>query len=50
VGPGTKDEMAGLHLQVIAVRAEDVPELTQSLWGKFMRSVGGSFYRLPEKQ
>ncbi len=47
-GPGSADEMAGLHLQVIPVRETDIPELTQALWGKFMRAVGGGFYRPPE--
>jgi hypothetical protein len=44
-GPGTTDEMAGLHVQVIPENSEDLPELGQALWGKFMRSVGGGFYR-----
>jgi hypothetical protein len=30
--------MAGLHLQVVAVRAEDAEELGQALWGKMMRT------------
>jgi hypothetical protein len=46
-GPGTSDEMAGLHLQAIPVHMEELPELGQALWGAVMRSVGGSFYRLP---
>jgi hypothetical protein len=46
-GPDSTDEMAGLHVQVIPVRPEDAAELAQSLWGKLMRSVGGSFYRKP---
>jgi hypothetical protein len=46
-GPRTTDEMAGLHLQVIAEKPEDIPELNQALWGKLMRSVGGRFYSLP---
>lgn len=37
-GPETTDEMAGLHLQVIASDPADVLELTQALWGKFIRS------------
>ena len=46
-GPATTDEMAGLHLQVTPVDMDDWHELGQSLWGKFMRSVGGGFYRKP---
>ena len=42
-GPDSTDEMAGLHVQVIPVRNEDVRELGQALWGKIMRSVGGRF-------
>jgi hypothetical protein len=37
-GLGVNDEMAGLHLQVVAVRAEDAEELGQALWGKMMRT------------
>lgn len=48
VGPGTNDEMAGLHVQAIPVHMEELPELGQALWGAVMRSVGGSFYRLPK--
>ena len=47
-GPSVDDEMAGLHVQAIPVRPEDGPELGKALWGKVMRSVGGSFYRLPQ--
>ena len=36
-GPGTNDEMAGLHIQVVPVHAEDAEELSQTLWGKMMR-------------
>ena len=46
-GPGVTDEMAGLHLQAMPVREEDMHELGLSLWGKVMREAGGSFYRLP---
>jgi hypothetical protein len=46
-GPDSTDEMAGLHVQVIPVRSEDSAELAQALWGKFMRAMGGSFYRKP---
>lgn len=47
-GPGSTDEMAGLHIQVIPDRDEDVAELGQALWGKVMRMVGGSFYTKPK--
>ena len=46
-GPGTDDEMAGLHVQSIPVHMEELPELGRALWGAVMRSVGGSFYRPP---
>ena len=36
-GPGTEDEMAGLHLEVVPVDADDAEELSQALWGKMMR-------------
>jgi hypothetical protein len=45
-GAGTKDEMAGVHIQAIPVHMEELPQLGQALWGAVMRSVGGSFYRL----
>ena len=47
-GPGTTDEMAGLHVQVVPEDMDDWHELGQALWGKFMRSVGGGFYRKRE--
>jgi mono/diheme cytochrome c family protein len=47
-GPDTTDEMAGLHVQVVPEDMDDWHELGQALWGKFMRSVGGGFYRKPE--
>ena len=47
-GPDTTDEMAGLHVQVVTEEMDDWHELGQALWGKFMRSVGGGFYRKPE--
>jgi len=47
-GPGTDDEMAGLHVQSIPVHMEELPELGQALWGAVMRSVGGRFYTLPQ--
>ena len=43
-GPDSSDEMAGLHVQVFAARESDAAELAQSLWGKFMRTVGGRFF------
>jgi len=46
-GPDSTDEMAGLHVQVFAVRESDTAELGQALWGKFMRSVGGGFFTRP---
>ena len=46
-GPETSDEMAGLHVQVVPEDMDDWHELGQALWGKFMRSVGGGFYRKP---
>jgi mono/diheme cytochrome c family protein len=46
-GPATTDEMAGLHVQVVPEDMDDWHELGQALWGKFMRSVGGGFYRKP---
>lgn len=49
-GPGVTDEMAGLHIQAIPVKMSDLRELGQALWGKVMRDVGGSFYRLPPRQ
>jgi hypothetical protein len=42
-GPGTTDEMAGFHIQVIPVRMDELPELGRALWGKIMRGVGGYF-------
>jgi hypothetical protein len=44
-GPGTQDEMAGLHIEVVPVDASDADELSQSLWGKMMRTLGGGVYR-----
>ena len=38
-GFGVNDEMAGLHLQVVPVRADDAEELGQALWGKMMRTM-----------
>jgi hypothetical protein len=39
-GPESTDEMAGLHVQAIPVRNSDLEELTQSLWGKLVRTLG----------
>jgi hypothetical protein len=44
-GPATTDEMAGLHIEVVPVDADDTDELNQALWGKMMRSLGGGIYR-----
>jgi mono/diheme cytochrome c family protein len=38
-GPGSTDEMAGLHVQVIPLRDDDAAELGQALWGKIMRAI-----------
>ena len=40
-GPGSADEMAGLHISVVPVKAADAQELTDSLWGKMMRALRG---------
>ena len=45
VGPATTDEMAGLHLETTPVDPDDADELSQALWGKMMRSLGGGIYR-----
>jgi hypothetical protein len=47
-GPGTTDEMAGLHIEVAPVEEDDADELSQALWGKMMRQLGGGIYR-PER-
>ena len=39
-GPGSKDEMAGLHLAVSPVSEDDAEELSQALWGKMIRQRG----------
>ena len=44
-GPGSHDEMAGLHIEVTPVDPDDAEELEQSLWGKMMRGLGGGVYR-----
>jgi hypothetical protein len=38
-GPGSNDEMAGLHLTVVPVDPDDAEELSQTLWGKMMRAL-----------
>ncbi len=40
-GPGTTDEMAGLHLAVTPVSMTDAQELSDALWGKMMRTLRG---------
>jgi hypothetical protein len=45
VGPATTDEMAGLHLEATPSNPGDADELSQALWGKMMRSLGGGIYR-----
>lgn len=47
-GPATTDEMAGLHIEVVPVRASDEKELDDTLWGKMMRTLGGGVYRRPQ--
>ena len=39
-GPGSTDEMAGLHIQVTPADEDDAEELSQALWGKMMRVLG----------
>ena len=46
-GPGSSDEMAGLHLEVVPSDPADADELGQALWGKMMRSLGGGILRQP---
>lgn len=49
-GPGTSDEMAGMHYNVTVDReAEDLAELTSHLWGKMMRSIGLGTPRTPPR-
>ncbi len=38
-GPGSTDEMAGLHIEVAPVRQTDAQELSDALWGKMMRTL-----------
>jgi hypothetical protein len=39
-GPGSEDEMAGLHLEVAPLDDDDTEELSQALWGKMIRQMG----------
>ena len=39
-GPGSGDEMAGLHLAVAPANEDDAEELSQALWGKMIRRRG----------
>jgi len=48
-GPGSTDEMAGLHIEITPVRDDDAEELSQTLWGKMMRQLGGGLCRPPPK-
>jgi hypothetical protein len=36
-GPGSNDELAGLHIAVTPVKESDAEELSDTLWGKMMR-------------
>ena len=40
-GPGSLDEMAGLHITVAPVEESDSEELSQTLWGKMIRTIRG---------
>jgi hypothetical protein len=44
-GPSSSDEMAGLHVEVAPVDKDDADELSDTLWGKMMRQLGGGIYR-----
>jgi hypothetical protein len=44
-GPASSDEMAGLHVQVTPADQDDAEELSQALWGKMMRQLGGGIRR-----
>ncbi len=39
-GPGSTDEMAGLHIEVTPVDPDDADELSEALWGKMIRQLG----------
>jgi hypothetical protein len=43
-GAGSTDEMAGLHLEVAPAQESDLEELSQALWGRMMRALGGGTY------
>jgi hypothetical protein len=47
-GPGGTDEMAGLHIEVTPVEESGADELSEALWGKMMRQLGGGLYRAPK--
>jgi len=38
-GPGSKNEMAGLHIEVAPARESDAQELSDALWGKIIRTL-----------
>lgn len=40
-GPGSTDEMAGLHITVVPAHTDDEQELSDTLWGKMMRALSG---------
>ena len=44
-GPGSHDEMAGLHITVVPVDPADADELSEALWGKMVRATGGGGLR-----
>ena len=44
-GPASTDEMAGLHIEVAPESPDDEEELSQALWGKMMRQLGGGILR-----
>jgi hypothetical protein len=46
-GPGTDDEMGSLDVRSVPVHMEEMPELSEAMWGAVMRSVGGRFYSPP---
>jgi hypothetical protein len=43
-GPSSTDEMAGLHIEVAPVDNDDADELSDTLWGKMIRQLGGTLY------
>jgi hypothetical protein len=47
-GPGSADEMAGLHLTVVPVDPDDAEELGSALWGKMIRTLGVGIARPPK--